>query len=445
MEVDLEQSLEYAIVAFKECEQIEYSKGTSQSSFLVANALYALGSYQKALEYLLLSEQEKYSKETPLVNAEICRVKGRIYNALGLKCSSLKEFKEALEHIEKIENNETRHYAKSMAYENLSVAYNLLALPDSVFFYLQKDKELLENLDESVFFRNRINLYVLLGEYYLEQTKYDSASWFLNQSLVIAEKYNFPYVSTTYLNLGNLYAKQNKPDSALICYFRAEENLQKTNLKSEFLPVYMEIAAVYEKIGMPNKAKEYKEKEILLDNELAKERLMATENALDILLKAETTKVSDKHKREIYSFTGVFFLLLLTVSGYYFSLLKKKQEQLSGKEAETGELKQKVNESFDEVLAMAKRNDPAFPIRFKEVYPEFSRRLLQKHPDLINSEFSFCAMIFLNLSSKEIAQYTYVEHRSVQTRKYRLRKKIGVSAGTDLHEYFIAILENTEE
>jgi hypothetical protein len=60
--------------------------------------------------------------------------------------------------------------------------------------------------------------------------------------------------------------------------------------------------------------------------------------------------------------------------------------------------------------------------RFQEIYPEFCPRLLEINPRLGASELTFCAMIKLNFTSKEIAEYTFIQHKSVQQKKHRLRK-----------------------
>ena len=118
------------------------------------------------------------------------------------------------------------------------------------------------------------------------------------------------------------------------------------------------------------------------------------------------------------------------------SQLNESLLEIEQKKDEAKELEQKLNESFDEVIELAKSNDSAFLKRFQEVYHEPSKRLLEKHPDLTNSELILSAMIFLNFSSKEIASYTFVEHRSVQTKKGRLRKKLNLPTGYSLEAYF---------
>lgn len=444
-EVDIESSVKYSYKVLTQSKAINYSKGKSIAYFYIADALYNMGNYQKALDYLVFSDKEEYTTESPLVLSEICRLRGRIYRSMGMYSRSIKEFNEGLEYISKIENEFQRDYAMNMAYENISIAYNRLELSDSEFYYIQKNRELLQPLDSSVFFMSWINLYGILGNYYLEKTNFDSAAYFFNQALALNRKYDFPYVSFTYFKLGNLYALKNSPDSALNCYFKALENLEVTKLKNEYPAIYREIASIYEKKEMQDKAKDYKEKELLVENELAKEKLQATEKVLQIVLQNESKKENEQYLSILYKITGSFLILLLIGFGIYVHYRNRSRKLLERKQQETNELRIKVNESFEEVLALAKQNDPTFVVRFKEVYPEFTTRLLHKHPDLLITEFSFCAMLFLNLSSKDIAQYTYVEHRSVQTRKSRLRKKLEIPAATNLYDYLRSFSQNLSD
>ncbi len=89
----------------------------------------------------------------------------------------------------------------------------------------------------------------------------------------------------------------------------------------------------------------------------------------------------------------------------------------------------------EEIRNLAMKNDPLFLDRFRHTYPEFTRKLLHKHPTLLKSELLLCAMVFLDFSSKEIAAYSYLQHRSVQTKKSRLRKKMQLPSTIDLYTY----------
>lgn len=51
------------------------------------------------------------------------------------------------------------------------------------------------------------------------------------------------------------------------------------------------------------------------------------------------------------------------------------------------------------------------------------------------TELEFCAMAFLNFSTKNIAEYTYVTIRAVQIRKNRLRKKFEIPSAEDFNNW----------
>lgn len=104
-------------------------------------------------------------------------------------------------------------------------------------------------------------------------------------------------------------------------------------------------------------------------------------------------------------------------------MVEEKEILLNTKEKETQMLKQKANESFDEIIKLAKENNAEFLTRFREVYPEFINKVLEIEPKLHTSELTFCAYLFLNFSTKNIAEYTFTLLRTVQTRKYNIRKK----------------------
>lgn len=142
--------------------------------------------------------------------------------------------------------------------------------------------------------------------------------------------------------------------------------------------------------------------------------------------------------------TGALFVILVIL---FLTLIPKgililyawrksgENHQEVNKETISRETEPKIDLYFEEIRELAINNDPLFLKRFTEVYSDFTKRILQTHPGLLKSEMSLCAMIFLNFSSKEIAEYTFIQHRSVQTNKSRLRKKMQLASSTDLYNY----------
>lgn len=66
------------------------------------------------------------------------------------------------------------------------------------------------------------------------------------------------------------------------------------------------------------------------------------------------------------------------------------------------------------------------------IYKDFFKRLDEKHPGLTKSDKKLCTMLYINMSSKEIAAITNTTIRTVETSRYRLRKKFGLSRDEDI-------------
>ena len=66
------------------------------------------------------------------------------------------------------------------------------------------------------------------------------------------------------------------------------------------------------------------------------------------------------------------------------------------------------------------------------VYKDFLDRLEEKHPELTKSEKKLCTMLYINMSSKEIAAITNTTIRTIETSRYRLRKKFMLSRDEDI-------------
>lgn len=73
--------------------------------------------------------------------------------------------------------------------------------------------------------------------------------------------------------------------------------------------------------------------------------------------------------------------------------------------------------------------------QINEIYKDFLSRLEQRYPDLTKSEKRLCAMLYVNMSSKEIAVITNTTIRSVETSRYRLRKKFNLLRDDDVVEF----------
>jgi len=80
-----------------------------------------------------------------------------------------------------------------------------------------------------------------------------------------------------------------------------------------------------------------------------------------------------------------------------------------------------------------------FAVHFDEVHTNFLTTLKKNYPTLTSSELKLCAYLRLNLTTKEIAQLMNISIRGVETSRYRVRKKFGLSAENNLFDLLFSI------
>ena len=74
---------------------------------------------------------------------------------------------------------------------------------------------------------------------------------------------------------------------------------------------------------------------------------------------------------------------------------------------------------------------------FDLIHDQFFRKLRERYPSLTASDLKFCALLRLNLSTKDIAKFTNLTVRGVEAARYRLRKKLNLPEKTSLIEFLI--------
>jgi len=80
-----------------------------------------------------------------------------------------------------------------------------------------------------------------------------------------------------------------------------------------------------------------------------------------------------------------------------------------------------------------------FQEAFNNADKKFLKKIKSKHPELTPNDLRLCAYLRLNLSSKEIAPLLNISPRSVEVKRYRLRKKIDLSHDANLTNYILEI------
>ncbi|UFH32422.1 hypothetical protein LNP04_01560 [Chryseobacterium sp. C-71] len=90
-----------------------------------------------------------------------------------------------------------------------------------------------------------------------------------------------------------------------------------------------------------------------------------------------------------------------------------------------------------ELYDLALSKNSLFITYFKSQYPDFFEKILQNSPTIISSELEVCAMLKLNMGTKEIATATNSTIRAIENKKYRIRRKLNISSDTDINLHII--------
>jgi|TARA_B110000914_G_scaffold223514_1_gene239150 DNA-binding CsgD family transcriptional regulator len=80
-----------------------------------------------------------------------------------------------------------------------------------------------------------------------------------------------------------------------------------------------------------------------------------------------------------------------------------------------------------------------FEEAFKNTDKGFMKKLKHKHSNLTSNDLRLCTYLRLNLSSKEIAPLLNISIRSVEVKRYRLRKKMNLPHEASLSSYILEI------
>ena len=80
-----------------------------------------------------------------------------------------------------------------------------------------------------------------------------------------------------------------------------------------------------------------------------------------------------------------------------------------------------------------------FEEAFNNADKDFLKKIKSVHPVLTSNDLRLCAYLRLNLSSKEIAPLLNISSRSVEVKRYRLRKKMDLKHESSLTDYILEI------
>jgi tetratricopeptide (TPR) repeat protein len=158
----------------------------------------------------------------------------------------------------------------------------------------------------------------------------------------------------------------------------------------------------------------------------------------------EKKVISDKQELELKKNDEIIELKNKELTSSTLQLIEKeefienlKQNLTSNKDKLDS---QTINNILKTIQNSSAGNWKEFEARFTAVNQSFYTNLKEKYPGLGQTDLKICALVKLNLSSKDMASLLGISFESVHTSRYRLRKKFNLSRNENLSD-FIASLE----
>lgn len=351
-----------------------------------------------------------FNKSIPLIPADDYETKGGLFNNIGAIHSKKKEFNNALEYY----NNAHDWFVKCDSKKGIGVSISNLA-------YIEYLKE---NYKEA----ETLYLKALLYFEELSSAEYTDQCYF--------------YLNSVYEKLGNT----NKALEYLHKYIENRETLMNSNIIREIADLEMKY-----KIQKIEKKNELEIKLIEKEKELSLYKWYILSGILIIILiilgflfyrritQKRIVEIRLKNIRKEKNFMKSElenFALHMAHRNEFLEDVKLTLKSLTKNASEANQ--QKVKELNLNISQLLQNNKGMQLIKNKieALNTNFFFSLSQKHPNLTEKDKRLCALLKLNLSSKEISSINNISERSVVTARYRLRKKLGLNSDENLNSYF---------
>jgi len=466
------KAVEFSKQALEIAQKTDNKKTISYSYSVLGNNLLFLGNYDEALNYYLES-----LKLTEDINDEVLRF--QIYHNLGVLKDRLQQFDEALEFYFKalglFEKNVANGVFKKIE-NQYPVIFNSIGniyetkkdYKTSEEYYL-KGYNLAINKNYEIFGVITNNL----GKLEIEMGNYDKAFQFLNQSLEFRKKINDQHgIAKTYIFLALYYKELKDYNKALDFANQALKISQETNTLLTYQNAASILSEIYELVPNYKKALEYyklyKELNDSLINDKKYNELARIQLKYEYEIENREKVAKEQRIRFRLILTSSTLLLGLIILGLLFILSRSRNKRIQlEKDKLEKDMMLKNKELTTNVLYLLKKNElidnittrllklkerlkeentehlqkiiidlqsitdnevwEEFELRFQNVHEEFYKNLQSKFPDLSPAEIKLAAFLRLNMTTKDIASITGQSINSLETARYRLRKKLGIT------------------
>ncbi|KAF2336967.1 tetratricopeptide repeat protein [Flavobacterium daemonense] len=388
---------------------------------------------EKALQYFLHVYHYQKSKNEPDKLVKILNNIGTTYLGKSLD-SSLYYYHKADAIASSLKDNSLKTYV----YTNLARAYGIKKDNKKADFYFEKALSFVNSpIDNSL----KTFVYESLSDYSLGQNKFDQAIANAKQALELSKENEFGF-SALRLNKILYHAYLSKEDYKNAVHYFQKYNEISDSINIEQKAVNLERIRLEQDYKVRTQIQELVEEKtrfkyyviglilvigiltliILLiryrnkniKNQLEKEKLKAKEQELKQSLESKNMVLIGKAMSEIHRTDNINEIL---------TDLKKIKLKTANKE---------MQQAIDIVLKRLEKDLNTdiwkeFELSFEQVHKSFFDKLTVDYPSLTPKDRRLCALLYLDLTTKEISQITGQSFKSIENARTRLRKKFDLT------------------
>lgn len=382
---------------------------------------------------------------------------GEVHRLKGNLSKAVRYYQQSIEL-----NNKTNYLLlKAVNYENMGQISSLQGDIEKAFDYYNKSLALYKNINDV---NGLSELYILMADEYIKTNDINAAYSSYKNAFELAVKYNqWEHIKQSAHGLSEIFEYEKDYKKSLE-YIRTYAQYNDSIIKKQMSDELFDLQSHF--------LRDIKEKEIrikdsdieLLENDREINKLKQNILILGVVVliiltafiivrsrfkvkKERLINLKDKQIHEVQQeilkveLQGkdsdlTNFALHLVQKNKILKQLKTDLNKLSG--LQDNELNRKLKELSIHVQQSLQINKETEEFQHKVdiTYGDFFKKLKVKFPSLTNNEKRLCALLRLNLSTKEIATLNNISVKAVEMSRYRLRMKCNLINKQSLSEYF---------
>lgn len=469
---DWHRAERYLEIAKKKAEQSKSPELEAEFYKNAAKIYYDRDAFDVSLNYNLKA-YDFYKNKFPCEQNEIENLLAVIYARLNNESKALYYFKRVYAFHKEQDNS----VATAQILNNIGSTFLNFQRPDSALIYLKQSIPILKKAED---YNSLVRVYTSMARAYGEQSDLENAEAYFRKAMDEAEKLKdaelFHFV---YFSVAQYHLEKGHPQLAADYAQKAMAlNIEKYSFNN--MIVLELLYEAYNELDNYKEASHYfREYNEIRDSLNIEEKAFNVEKQrieYEFKARQEISRLNERQNHLILIIVILGLVVILLISGVFLiryknklvkeklknelniyrerelkNLIELKDKELATKtivETKREEIYNSIlkdlrlahlktgrgetKEILDNVLSKLESNTnkaawEEFEMRFTKVYESFYRNLSEKHPKLSVYDKRVCALIRLNLTTKEIADLTGVTVRSVENTRTRLRKKLNLT------------------